>query len=401
LRCSFSAQFDRFFKAQSRQFYNLLGVSLLLVVFGLVMVLSSSSIDSLKNNGDSFAVFGRQVIFAFFGLAGMVITSLIPMHFFRQRSGVIFALALGTQLAVFLPGLGVTVNGNTNWLRLGIFAVQPSEFIKLSLIIFISAFMATRYNEMFDARRFMWPILCIGLAPVVLVMLGQDLGTTIIIVLILFGSLFLAGTPAVSMRLPALIVIIGGALAASGGSRAKRILAWLNPTDDSSPYTWQSLHGIWALAAGRITGAGLGQSRMKWSWIPEVENDYIFAIIGEELGLIGALIVIALFVFLTGSMIQIFLRTEDNFARFVAGGIMVWISLQSIINIMVVLQLAPVLGVPLPLISAGGSSLISSLLAIGVMLAIERQNHASGASRVRNRPSASRPAAKPRTRVTK
>jgi cell division protein FtsW len=331
----------------------------------------------------------------------MVVASLFSLSFFKHRAGVIFAIALGVQAAVFVTPLGVTVNGNTNWLQIGIFTLQPSEFIKLSLILFISAFMASRYDEMFDARRFMWPVLIRGLVAIALVLYGQDLGTSIIIVLIIFGSLFLAGTPGVSMRLPALIVIVGGAIAASGGSRAKRIFAWLNPTDDSSPYTWQSLHGIWALAAGRITGAGLGQSRMKWSWIPEVENDFIFAIIGEELGLIGALIVIGLFVFLTGSMIQIFLRTEDHFARFVAGGIMVWISLQAIINIMVVLQLAPVLGVPLPLISAGGSSLISSPLAIGVMLAIERQNHASGAFNGRSRPAANRSKAQPRARVTK
>ena len=393
--------FDSFFRAQSRQFYNLLGVSLLLVVLGLVMVLSSSSIDSLKNNGDSFAVFGKQVLFAIIGLIGMAFVSLLPVSFFRQKAGLLFVIALAVQVAVFVTPLGVTVNGNTNWLRIGIFTLQPSEFLKLTLILFISAFMAIRFDEMFDARRFMWPVLGRGAIVIAIVMAGQDLGTTIIIVLILFGSLFLAGTPGVSLRLPLLVVILAGAVAASSGSRARRILAWLNPSDDSSPYTWQSLHGVWALAAGRITGAGLGQSRLKWSWIPEVENDFIFAIIGEEFGLIGALSVIALFLFLFGSMIQIFLRTEDNFSRFVAGGILVWISLQSIINIMVVLQLAPVLGVPLPLISAGGSSLISSLLAIGVMLGIERQNHASASVRGSRRPTrsaASQAAAKPRAR---
>jgi cell division protein FtsW (lipid II flippase) len=155
-------------------------------------------------------------------------------------------------------------------------------------------------------------------------------------------------------------------------------MAWLNPNaPDPNDYNWQSEHGMWAISAGRIFGAGLGESKMKWSWIPEVENDFIFAIISEELGLIGALLVIVLFVSLAISFVRILQRTQDYFGKFVVGGVMLWIIFQALINIAVVLRLLPVLGVPLPLISAGGSSLIATLAAIGVVLAIERENHAN------------------------
>ncbi|MFM6971577.1 MAG: FtsW/RodA/SpoVE family cell cycle protein, partial [Rhodoluna sp.] len=169
-------------------------------------------------------------------------------------------------------------------------------------------------------------------------------------------------------------------------SRTARISAWLNPSAaDPGMYNWQSEHGIWAIAAGRVFGAGLGESKMKWSWIPEVENDFIFAVIAEELGLIGALVVIVLFVILAFSLLKILQRTNDPFGRFTIGGIMIWIVFQALINIAVVLRLLPVLGVPLPLISQGGSSMLSTLLAIGIVLGIERQNHSLPQARVRPR----------------
>jgi cell division protein FtsW (lipid II flippase) len=165
----------------------------------------------------------------------------------------------------------------------------------------------------------------------------------------------------------------------SNSSRRGRIMAWLNPeAADPNDYNWQTTHGIWAFAAGGIQGVGLGQSKLKWSWIPEAENDFIFAIIGEETGLIGALALIALFIFLAIMLIRVATRTRDFYRRMVVLGVMFWITIQAFINIAVVLTLLPVLGVPLPLISAGGSSLLATLMALGVVLGIERENHALG-----------------------
>jgi cell division protein FtsW len=369
---------DRIFQAQSKYFYRLLGVTVLIVAIGLVMVLSSSSIDSLVNSGNPFAVFVRQVGFAAFGFAVLALVSLISIERLYNISLPAFGFALIVQSLVVFTPLGVSIKGNRNWIRIGTsFTIQPSEFIKLTLILFIAGFMLRRKDEMFDFLRFSGPMMLVGFVALGLVFAGGDLGTDIVIAVILFGMILLSGAPLRHFQLPLLIGIPTLAIAASTGSRAARISAWINPgTDDSSPFTWQSLHGVWALAAGRWTGAGLGQSRLKWSWIPEVENDYIFAIIGEEGGLLGAISILALFLFLIFTTFRIVERTTDFFARMVAIGIMIWLSLQMVINIAVVLRLLPVLGVPLPLMSSGGSSLVAALIAVGILLSIERQNHA-------------------------
>jgi cell division protein FtsW (lipid II flippase) len=212
-------------------------------------------------------------------------------------------------------------------------------------------------------------------------MLGRDLGTAIIIALIVFGTLVITGAPLKPLIQVFVGVAIAGALAAfSSASRMARINAWLNPDSASSDaFNWQYEHGTWALAAGGVFGVGLGNSKMKWSWIPEVENDFIFAVIGEELGLIGALVVIGIFALLVSSLIGIMNRSDSSFGRVIVIGVIVWIVSQSAVNIAVVLGVLPVLGVPLPLISAGGSSLIATLGAIGIVLAIEKDNHRNGA----------------------
>jgi cell division protein FtsW (lipid II flippase) len=208
-------------------------------------------------------------------------------------------------------------------------------------------------------------------------MLGRDLGTAIIIALIVFVTLAIIGAPLRPLSQIFIAVAAAGVLAAvSSASRMARITAWLNPGSASSEaFNWQYEHGTWALAAGGIFGVGLGNSKMKWSWIPEVENDFIFAVIGEELGFIGALVVIGMFALLISSLIGIMNRSESSFGRVLIVGVIVWIVSQAAVNIAVVLGVLPVLGVPLPLISAGGSSLIATLGAIGLVLAVEKDNH--------------------------
>ena len=366
------------FQAESIYFYRLAGLTGFLVVFGLVMVLSSSSIDSLVANRDAFFVFSRQSLYAVVGLGVMLFISSLKLKVIQNlvRAAVVFGFAL--QLSV--PFLGITVNGNTNWISIAGFTLQPAEFLKVSLIMYIAWFVSNREHELEDPRRVLLPVLIVGGAALALVMLGRDLGTAIIIALIVFGTLVIAGAPLKPLVQVFLGVAIAGALAAfSSASRMARINAWLNPDAASSDaFNWQYEHGTWALAAGGVFGVGLGNSKMKWSWIPEVENDFIFAVIGEELGLIGALVVIGIFALLVSSLIGIMNRSDSSFGRIIIIGVIVWIVSQSAVNIAVVLGVLPVLGVPLPLISAGGSSLIATLGAIGIVLAIEKDNHRNG-----------------------
>ena len=367
------------FQAESIYFYRLAGLTGFLVVFGLVMVLSSSSIDSLVANRDAFYVFSRQSLYAVVGLGAMLFISSLKLKVIQNlvKAAVVFGFAL--QLSV--PFIGITVNGNTNWISIAGFTLQPAEFLKVALIMYMAWFVSNREHELDDPRRVLLPVLIVGGAALALVMLGRDLGTAIIIALIVFGTLVITGAPLRPLLQVFVGVAIAGALAAfSSASRMARINAWLNPDSASSDaFNWQYEHGTWALAAGGVFGVGLGNSKMKWSWIPEVENDFIFAVIGEELGLIGALVVIGIFALLVSSLIGIMNRSDSSFGRVIVIGVIVWIVSQSAVNIAVVLGVLPVLGVPLPLISAGGSSLIATLGAIGIVLAIEKDNHRNGA----------------------
>ena len=363
------------FRAESIYFYRLAGITGFLVVFGLVMVLSSSSIDSLVANRDAYYIFSRQFLYALVGLSLMLIIASMPLNFIRNRVGLVLMIGFGLQLAV--PFIGISVNGNTNWLSIAGFTLQPSEFLKLALIMYMGWFISNRELEMGDPQRVLYPLLAVGGAAVLLVMLGRDLGTAVIFSFIIFGTLLMAGAPGKLLGRVALVAIALAAVAtATSTSRMARITAWLNPGSASSDaFNWQFEHGTWALAAGGIFGVGLGNSKMKWSWIPEVENDFIFAVIGEELGLVGAMVVIGLIALLIASLIRVMLRAQTTFARVTTLGVVIWILSQSAVNIAVVLGVLPVLGVPLPLISAGGSSLIATLAGIGLVLAFEKDNH--------------------------
>jgi cell division protein FtsW len=363
------------FRAESIYFYRLAGLTGFLVVFGLVMVLSSSSIDSLVANRDAYYIFSRQFLYALIGLALMLVIASMPVSFIRNRVGLVLMIGFALQLAV--PFIGISVNGNTNWLSIAGFTLQPSEFLKLALIMYMGWFISNREFEMDNPQRVLYPLLAVGGGAVLLVMVGRDLGTAVIFSFIIFGTLLMAGAPGKILGRLALVAIGLAALAtATSASRMARITAWLNPGSASSDaFNWQFEHGTWALAAGGVFGVGLGNSKMKWSWIPEVENDFIFAVIGEELGLVGAMVVIGMFALLIASLIRVMLRAQTTFARITTLGVVIWILSQSAVNIAVVLGVLPVLGVPLPLISAGGSSLIATLAGIGLVLAFEKDNH--------------------------
>lgn len=372
--------------AQSSEFYQLLGVTALMTGIGVLMVLSASFVDSMKQNNDAFSVFYRQGLVAVLGLFAMAFVSLFNVETFRKFALNFAAGSLILQLLTVFTPLGVSVNGNRNWILLFGIRIQPSEFLKIAMILIVAAFIESRSRELDDVSQTWLKPLLFGAAifwgPV---LLGKDVGTVIIMALIMLGMAFLAGVPRLVWGgILVLAAIAVPVIMRSSESRWGRVMAWLNPdAPDPNDYNWQSEHGVWALAAGGLTGVGLGQSKLKWSWIPEAENDFIFAIIAEENGLIGALALILLIAYLALVLVRIAARTDSTFKRMVVLGVMLWITLQSLVNIAVVLRLLPVLGVPLPLISAGGSSLLTILAAIGIVLAIERENHERLGSRRR------------------
>jgi len=369
----------RIFAAESANYFLLLGTTLFLVAFGLVMVLSSSSIDSYKaNGGNAFTDFFKQGLYALIGVPLLLVASRMSPEFWKKWAWVGIGLTMGLQLLVFVPGVGITFQGNTNWIHLGPVTAQPSELVKIGLIVWTGYIISRKQELLSDWRHVVVPVAPVAGLAILLVLAGNDLGTAVMMLGIVFGCLFFAGVKLRHLIVAALVIgFVGFVFSATGASRSSRISQWLTGCEsvDTSNACWQPVHGMWALASGGIFGVGLGNSKMKWSWLPAAENDYIFAIIGEELGLIGAIVVLILFVVLAIALVRVFRSTTDSFGRIVTGGVMVWIIGQALVNIAVVLGLLPVLGVPLPLISAGGSALISGLFAVGVVLSIARQPH--------------------------
>ena len=353
----------------------LYAITLLLVGFGLIMVLSSSSITSYLDNQGFFGGFWRQATFAMIGLPLMLIAAAMPVSFWKRWAWLLLGVGMLLQLLVFTP-LGVEVYGNRNWIQIGGFGAQPSEALKLALVIWIGAVLLRKEPLLGQMRHEIIPVIVPGAIVVLgLVLLGRDLGTVLIMAALVIGVMYFGGISWKTLG----VIALGGALAVvffvvTSPNRMQRLFGHASGNEDYSGLGWQPLHGLWALAGGGLFGVGLGGSKAKWSWLPAADNDYIFAIIGEELGLIGALLVIALFVALAAVMLRVIARARDRFGRAVVGGILIWIVGQAFVNIGVVIGVFPVLGVPLPLISAGGTALIACLVAIGVVISIARDS---------------------------
>jgi cell division protein FtsW len=345
-----------------------------MVVFGLVMVLSSSAVDSHVDSDNFFSRFWSQGMYALVGVPLMFLVSRIPARFWRKWAWLGLCFTCFLQALVVLTPLGFGVNNNTNWLKLGPVMFQPSEAIKIALVLWLAMFLFKKQDRIGEWRYSTLPAVLISGVAIGLVMLGGDLGTTVIMGFMLIGALFFAGTPLRHLVVFALIAGSAAVIATiASPNRMSRVLSFFQPhAADPMSEGYQIKQGTFALANGGIFGVGLGNSRSKWSWLPASSTDFIFAITGEELGLIGAVLVLALFVLLAFSFCRIMTASTDLFSRVVTGGVMVWILGQGLVNIAVVLGLLPVLGVPLPLISAGGTALISTLIAIGVVLSFAR-----------------------------
>lgn len=352
-----------------------LGSTLLLVFVGLVMVLSSSSIVSYLDNQGFFGGFWKQATFAALGIPLMLIASRLPLIFWKRWAWTMLVVGLVLQLLVFTP-LGIETYGNRNWIAIGGLSGQPSEFLKVALIVWMGAVLYAKRDLLQVTKHALIPVVPVAGLAMVLVLLGRDLGTVLVMSLIVMAALYFAGVSWRALSIPLLLgVSMAVIMALISPNRMNRITTFFGAEcTDYSGLCWQPLHGLWALAGGGVFGLGLGNSRAKWSWLPAADNDYIFAIIGEELGLIGAVVVILIFVALAVGILNVMRNARDLFGVIVSGSIFVWVIGQAFINIGVVIGLLPVLGVPLPLISSGGTALISNLLAIGIVLSIARDS---------------------------
>jgi cell division protein ftsW len=362
----------------------LLITTLGLAIFGCIMVLSASSVTMISQGQSPFSQVSSQVMFLVLGVIAMAGITRIPVGVYHKKF-VVYAMlivALVMQLAVVV--VGVEVNGNRNWLKIpGVGQIQPSEFSKLAIIMWL----AWVYSRHGDISRSIWRTLFPSIygvgALVLLIMLGGDMGTAMVYGFIFVGMMWLAGASRSSL------LKIGGAFAAlalvgvlSSANRVARIFGiWGSCTNANCD---QANSGEVALTTGGFLGVGLGQSRQKYNYLAEAHNDYIFAIIGEELGLLGTLAVLLLYVGLVYCAVRIMLRTTDPLVRLATGGIMIWLTSQAIINMGMVSRILPVIGVPLPFVSYGGSSLLSSLFAAGLLLAFARQTPLRGAMKPSN-----------------
>ena len=365
----------RVFQAESANYFMLLGITLFMVVFGLVMVLSSSSVESHTDSDNFFSRFWSQGIYALVGLPLMLLVSRLPSAFWKRSVWVILGLACFLQVLVLVTPLGVEIGGNRNWLRVGGFTGQPSEAIKVALVVWLGVVLARKKDLLGNWKHLVVPVVPVAGGAILLVTLGGDLGTTVIMAGIVLGALFFAGVKLRYLAVGSIVISILAVLVAlSSKSRVGRIMAFFGGHSSVNPdVTWQITNGFYALASGGVFGVGLGNSHSKWSWLPAADTDFIFAIIGEELGLIGAVVVLILFVLLAITFLRIIHASSDPFAKVTTAAILVWLIAQAFVNIAVVLGVIPVLGVPLPLISAGGTAMISSMIAIGIVLSFARE----------------------------
>lgn len=354
--------------------YNLLlGATLILLVLGLVMVTSASSIYSYQiNDGNSWAIAIRQSIYAVAGVGLMFWIQRISLVTVRRWIPIYMIVVLILLVLVLI--IGTAKHGQRNWIEFGSFArIQPSEFAKLAVVLF-AADMLERKSHLLNYRsELMRPVGWLFLIILGLILLEGDVGTSIVIVPIMLAAFYLIGAP---MRIFTAIAALGvagiAALTLIAPYRMARFTSWLNPEADPQGAGFQLIHGQQALGSGGLWGRGLGGSREKWGTLPEAHTDFIFAVIGEELGILGTLSVIFLFAVIAFVGLRIARRTDDLFIELASFGVVVWIIWQMMVNIGAVLRIMPITGVPLPLVSTGGSSLLPTLAALGLLMSFAK-----------------------------
>lgn len=355
----------------------LAAVSLFLAGFGLLMVLSSSSVEAGQVSGNPFADFVRQGAATFLGIPLMLVAGRAPHRLWLRIAPWALLATVVVQVLTALTPLGTRIGGNQNWIRIGPVSIQPSEFVKLALILAVAGFFARRPARSLGVKGLL-PVVLLGAVAIGAVALGRDMGTCMIL-----AGILLAGLVFADVRWGAIIglLVVASPIAIVSvlvtGSRVARVTAWMQGcAGQQLDSCWQSQQGTWALAAGGIFGKGIGNSVSKWFWLPEADNDFILAVIGEETGLIGLTLLLGLFVALTVGFLRVATAAREPFARVATGMTLAWIVGQALINMAVVLGFLPVLGVPLPFISSGGSSMVANLLAVGCVMSLARPERA-------------------------
>lgn len=366
--------------------YLVAACTALLTGFGLVMVWSASYVEGTKV---SLAIAEKQAVWVGLGLPLLLIATFTPVRLIRAFAYPLLLATLVLLAAVLVPHLGVSINGARRWLAVGGITVQPSEIAKLALVVWGADLLARKQSKgtLNRYRHLLIPLLPVTGLVIAFVIKERDLGTALVLIAIVIALLWAIGTP-----LRIFVLLVAGAalgvgyLAVSEPYRLQRLLSFGDPFSDFHNTGWQASQGRYALGAGGWWGLGLGNSKEKWGYLPQAHNDFIFAIIGEELGLIGSLAVLAVFAVLAYAGIRVAQRSRDTFHRLAATGITAWLTVQALVNIGAVIGLLPITGIPLPLISAGGSSLLPTMAALGVLLSLARHEPAAVRARAARAP---------------
>ncbi|OFW55091.1 MAG: cell division protein FtsW [Actinobacteria bacterium RBG_13_35_12] len=364
------------------EYYFLFILTLILSIIGLIMISSSSISVGERYFNDPYWFIRRQVIWWTISFVFFILASKINYHYYKRFSNIIILLSIGLLALVFIPGFGIEINGYTRWLNLWFFSVQPSEFVKIALVILFSNELDKKYKDNKYIKRIIFPSFFALCIVAILIFLEPDLGTMVVIGLVVFVVLFVGGVKfkhLFSLGFIGLVVTVGY-LFLEDYRRERlfafidRIVALIHGSGEIGEVNFQISQSLIALGSGNLTGVGLGNSVQKYSYLPEAHTDFIFAIIGEELGLVGTILIVILFILFMFFGIRVCIKTRDYFGRIMAAGLTSIIIVQAIINISVVIGLLPVTGLTLPFISFGGSSLLMSMIAVGILLNISRHN---------------------------
>jgi cell division protein FtsW len=370
----------RWLAAQARgrptvEFSLVLAPVVVLVVLGLVMTFSASFVQSTRDSGGAFGIFQRQLLWAAVGTPIMAVAALVDYRLWRRVAGPLLVLSLVLATAVLVPGIGVEAHGARRWLDLGPVGFQPSELLKLAVALYLGALLASRWRRLRqgDVHALLLPAVPVIALATGLVLAGPDLETAALVALIGGLALYAAGLPLriLGAGCAAALALVAWSIR-STDFRRNRMAAWFDPMAYAGDYGYQSVQGFIALGSGGVFGRGLGQGRGQWLYVPNAHTDFIYAIIGEEFGLIGAAFTLLLFLSLAYAGVRVALRAPDAFGRLVATGITGWLLAQAAMNMGSVVGLLPVTGVTLPLVSFGGSSLVVTMLAIGILMSVAR-----------------------------